>query len=80
LDVERLLALVLRYVSGERTALRVIHVPAEADEHRRQLHRELLTLTHDRVRVMNRIRGVLLTLGIHASVGARFGRTPIESI
>ena len=75
LDVERLLALVLRYVGGERTALRVVHVPPEADEHRRQLHRELLTLTQDRVRVTNRIRGVLLTLGIHTVIGARFGRT-----
>lgn len=75
LDVERLLALVLRYVGGERSALRVVHVPGEADEHRRQLHRELLTLTQDRVRVTNRIRGVLLTLGIHAPIGVQFGRT-----
>lgn len=75
LDVERLLGLVLRYVGGERSALRVVHVPAEADEHRRQLHRELLTLTQDRVRVTNRIRGLLLTLGIHAPIGKQFGRT-----
>lgn len=75
LDVERLLTLVLRYVGGERTALRVVHVPAEGDEHRRQLHRELLTLTQDRVRITNRIRGLLLTLGIHTAIGAQFGRT-----
>lgn len=60
-DVERLLALLLRYTTGERTALRVVRVPGTDDEQRRQLHRELRTLLTDRRRVINRITGLLLT-------------------
>jgi transposase len=74
LDVERLLGLLLRYVSGERKALRVIRVPAEDDEHHRQLHRELLTVTHDRIRVVNRIGSLLATQGVHAPVQSDFRR------
>jgi transposase len=73
LDVERLLALLLRYVGGEQSALRVVQVPGEADEHGRQLHRELLALKRDRTRVTNRITGLLATQGVHVSVRADFG-------
>jgi transposase len=72
LDVERLLALLLRYVGGERAALRAVRVPSEEDEHRRQLHRELLALKRDRTRVTNRITGLLATQGVHVSVRADF--------
>jgi transposase len=74
LDVERLLALLLRYVGGERSALRVVRVPSEEAEHRRQLHREFITTTQDRVRVRNRIRGLLVTQGVHVPVQSDFGR------
>jgi len=73
LDVERLLALLLRYVGGERTALRLVRVPSEEAEHRRQLHREFITTTQDRVRVRNRIRGLLATHGVHEAVQSNFG-------
>jgi transposase len=72
LDVERLLALLLRYVNGETVALRVVRVPSEEAEHRRQLHREFITTTRDRVRVRNRIRGLLATQGLHVPVQADF--------
>src|SRR4029453_15126692 len=39
-DVEKLLALVFRPVGGERTVWRIVRVPSEADEQRRQPHRE----------------------------------------
>jgi transposase len=68
LDVEKLLAQLVRYVGGERKALRVVHVPTEADEHRRQLHRELRALITDRRRVMNRIGGLLATQGVRTKV------------
>jgi transposase len=55
MDVEKLLAMLLRYVGGERTVWRIVRVPGEVDEHRRQLHRELLALKQDRTRVTNRI-------------------------
>ena len=67
LDMERLLALLLRYVGGERAALRAVRVPSEADEQRRQLHRELLALKRDRTRVTNRITGLLATQGVHVA-------------
>jgi transposase len=72
LDVERLLALLLRYESGERSALRVIRVPTAADEHRRQQHRELRTLITDRRRVLNRIGGLLVTQGVPLKVQMDF--------
>jgi transposase len=73
LDVERLLLLLLRYVGGERSALRVVHVPSELNEQGQQLHRELLALKRDRTRVTNRITGLLATQGVHVSVRANFG-------
>ena len=72
MDVEKLLAMLLRYVGGERTVWRIVRVPSEADEHRRQLHRELLTLKQDRTRVTNRIAGLLATVGVLIKVDARF--------
>jgi transposase len=72
MDVEKLLAMLLRYVSGERTMWRIVRVPSEADEHRRQLHRELLTLKNDRTRVTNRITGLLATVGVLIKVDVNF--------
>jgi transposase len=72
MDVEKLLAMLLRYVGGERTVWRIVRVPSEADEHRRQLHRELMTLKHDRTRVTNRIAGLLATVGVPPKVDVRF--------
>lgn len=72
LDVERLLALLLRYVNGETAALRVVRVPSEDAEHRRQLHREFITTTQDRVRVRNRMKGLLATQGLHVRVQSDF--------
>jgi transposase len=72
MDVEKLLAMLLRYVGGEQTVWRIVHVPSEADEHRRQLHRELWTLKRDRVRLMNRIAGLLAIVGVLLNVDAKF--------
>jgi transposase len=72
MDVEKLLAMLLRYVTGERTVWRIVRVASEADEHRRQLHRDLLTLKHDRTRVTNRIAGLLATVGVQIKVDVRF--------
>jgi transposase len=72
LDVERLLTLLLRYVANEHTALRVVRVPSEDDEQRRHLHRELISTTHERVRVLNRIDGLLATQGVHMPTPSNF--------
>jgi transposase len=77
IDVEKLLALLLRAVSGERTVWRIVRVPSEADEQRRQPHRELFTLKQDRTRVTNRIGSVLATVGVPLTVTAGF-RTRLD--
>jgi transposase len=73
LDVEKLLAMLLRYVGGERSAWHVVCVPSEADEDRRQGPRELLTLKRDRTRVTNRITSLLATQGVRVRVRTDFG-------
>jgi transposase len=73
LDAEKLLAQLLRYLGGERRALRVVRVPSEADEQGRQLHRELMTLKRDRLRIANRISGLLATQGVRLKVRGSFG-------
>jgi len=42
----------------------VVHVPSVADEDRRHLHRELFTLTRERTRQANRIKGLLALHGV----------------
>jgi transposase len=73
MDVEKLLAMLLRYTGGERTVWRIVRVPSEADEHRRHLHRELVSLKQDRTRVTNRIAGLLATVGVLVKVDAKLG-------
>jgi transposase len=72
LDVEHLLALLVRYTNGEHTALRAVHVPTEDDEQHRQINRELLALKSDRLRVTNRIGALLITQGIRGKVRLDF--------
>lgn len=64
LDTAALLAKLGRYVGGERGVWSVVHVPSVEDEDRRQLHRELFTITRERTRVVNRIKGLLALHGV----------------
>jgi transposase len=64
LDTAALLGKLSRHVSGERGVWSVLHVPSAEDENRRHLHRELFTITRERTRVVNRIRGLLALHGI----------------
>lgn len=64
LDARHLLTMRLRYAAGERRVWHVVHVPTPAEEDRRQLHRELQRTTRDRVRVINRITGLLASQGV----------------
>jgi transposase len=72
LDVHKLLAMLIRYHNGERKIWRVVHVPSRQAEDARQLHRELLTLKTERTRHINRIKGLLISQGVSASVKANF--------
>lgn len=64
LDAEKLLRLLIRHEAGERKVWSVVRVPSEEAEDARQLHRELVAVKRDRVRVTNRIRGLLATQGV----------------
>lgn len=64
LDTAALVAKLSRYAGGERGVWSVVNVPSVDDEDRRQLHRELFTITRERTRVVNRIKALLSLYGI----------------
>jgi transposase len=64
LDVGKLLALLLRWLGGERKVWSVIHIPSAEAEAQRQLTREIDTVREDRKRARNRIQGGLATQGV----------------
>jgi transposase len=68
LDTAALLAKLGRHVAGEPGVWSVLHIPSIIDEDRRQLHRELTTLTRERTRLINRIKGLLALHGIVLSL------------
>lgn len=70
LDTTALLEKLGRYLEGDRHGWSVVHVPSLDDEDRRHLHRELTTLTWERTRLVNRIKGLL---ALHGLVLARRG-------
>jgi transposase len=72
LDVNKLLAMLIRYHSGEQKVWRVIRVPSMEAEDARQLHRELMILKSERTRHNNRIKGLLINQGISVSVKPDF--------
>ena len=71
-DLRGLLALLARYVGGERRCWRVVRVPSVAEEDARQLHRTWETLQGDRMRVINRLKAVLATHGVRLAITADF--------
>ena len=72
LDVNKLLAMLIRYHSGEQKVWRVVNVPSRQAEDARQLHRELLTLKTERTRHINRIKGLLISQGVPVTLRANF--------
>ncbi len=72
LDLAGLLNLLARYLWGDRRVWRVVRVPTVAQEDARHWHRERETLQRDRTRIINRIKGLLATLGVRCAVSARF--------
>jgi transposase len=63
LDVVDLLKLLCRHTMGEPKVWSVVRVPPPQIEDARQLHRDLATLTEERTRSRNRIRGLLAVHG-----------------
>ena len=65
IDVAGLLDLLARHLAGSaKRVWSVVHVPADADEDRRHLHRELKLVKKDRTRVGHRMRGLLANQGL----------------
>ena len=69
LDLVGLLSLLARYAQGDRRAWRVVRVPTVAEEDARHLPRTLETLTQERTRLINRLKGLLATQGVQVRVG-----------
>jgi transposase len=72
LDAAKLLQQLQRYHGGEPKVWCVVHVPAVADEDRRQVHRDLLEMKAERTQHSNRIKGLLAGYGLAAEVNDRF--------
>jgi transposase len=72
LDVRRLVSLLLRWVGGESKVWSVVHVPSVAAEDERQLVREIQTVETDRLRVRNRIKGLMADHGVAVALEAQF--------
>ena len=64
LDAAALLTLQLRAAAGDRRGWHPVHVPTDAMEDWRHLHRELQLLTRERTRSRSRIKGLLATQGL----------------
>lgn len=64
IDVEKLLADLIRFDQGDKDVWRVVHAPSAKDEDHRHLHRELEQLKKERTQHRNRIRSILATEGI----------------
>jgi transposase len=64
LDAIKLVSMLIRWHNGEKKVWSVVHIPAVADEDRRQLHRELIELKSERTELANRIKGLLAGLGL----------------
>jgi len=75
LDSEKLLTMLQRYLLGEVRVWSVVRVPSIEEEDARSLHREYRTLTKERTRLANRIRGLLANHGLR--LGPIDGRFPV---
>jgi transposase len=71
LDARSLVFMLVRWHSGERKLWSILQVPTADDEDLRQLHRESLTLTQERTEHVNRIKGLLATVGLTIAIDRR---------
>jgi transposase len=64
IDVEMLLRTLMAWLRGEPRVCSMVPIPSEADEEARRAHREREDLTGERRSIVNKIDGILATLGI----------------
>jgi transposase len=63
LDAWKLVLMLARYLCGDDRVWSVVRVPEPIDEDFRQLQRQIVTLTRERARTINRVKGLLATQG-----------------
>ena len=64
IDVEMLLRTLMAWLRGEPRVCSMVPIPSEADEEARRANREREDLTKERRSIVNKIDGILATLGI----------------
>ena len=64
IDGEALVRALLAYKRGEPRVCAMLHVPTPEDEDRRRLVRERKALTNERIRHVNRVKGLLFNQGV----------------
>jgi transposase len=64
IDIEMLLRTLMAWLRGEPRVCSMVPIPDEADEEARRAHREREDLTGERRAIVNRIGGILATLGV----------------
>src|SRR3984893_2188825 len=64
IDVEMLLRTLMAWLRGEPRVCSMVPIPNEADEEARRAHREREELTCERRSIVNKIDGILATLGV----------------
>lgn len=69
IDVEMLLRTLLAWLRGEPRVCSMVPVPSEADEEARRAHPEREDLLGERRSILNKIDGILATLGIEGYPG-----------
>jgi len=74
IDVEKLLRTLMAWARGERQVCSMVRPPSPEEEDARRLTRERATLVTERVRHVNRIKGLLATQGVFAFIPLRQDR------
>ncbi len=80
LDAEDLLKMLVRHVSGEPKVWHVVHVPTPEQEDARHLQREIRTLKKEHTRIVNRVLGLLASVGVSVKMGRRGLLGTLESL
>lgn len=68
LDVNKLVATLMRWAGGEANVWSIVNPPTPEQEDARQLHRELETLKKERTAHINRIKTLLVSVGIRIKI------------
>jgi len=78
LDAHKLVEMLIRWHNGESKVWRLVNVPSAEDEDLRQPHRELMELKVERTAHVNRIKGLMASLGLTIAVDAKLPERLLE--